>query len=74
MIEKEYTFGTVTFYCDISKCKSEHYFDRGVDSYPDIDEASKDAREFGWIIFKEDGYWWHYCSKECKIKVNYHEC
>ena len=66
MEEIEYTFGTVIFYCDIKECKSEHYWDNAIDNYPDIEEAYKDAEEFGWIIFKEDNEWYHYCSTKCK--------
>jgi len=66
MEEIEYTFGTVNFYCDNEKCKAEHRFEALIDNYPDIQEASKDAEEYGWIIFKEDGEWYHYCSEECK--------
>ena len=68
MEEIEYTFGTITFYCDNEQCKCEHYWDSAIDNYPDIEEASNDAKEYGWIIFNEDDYWWHYCSKECKEK------
>jgi len=68
MEEIEYTFGTITLYCDLVDCKAEHYWDHAIDNYPDIEEACKDAKEYGWIIFNEDNYWWHYCSKECKEK------
>lgn len=66
MLETENTFGTTYIFCDNEECKCEHVFDALIDNYPDIEEAVKDAKEYGWIIFKEDGEWYHYCSIECK--------
>ena len=68
MLESESTFGTITIYCDNNDCKCEYFSDVSIDNYPDIEEACKNAKEYGWIIFNEDNYWYHYCSKECKEK------
>ena len=69
MLESENTFGTVDIYCDGKGCDKSYYHDEPMmDSYPDPKEACKMAKEEGWIILKEDGEWYHYCSKECKEK------
>lgn len=68
MIEKDYTFGNVFIFCDNYKCKSEFNFEALIDNYPDVQEACKYAKEYGWIIFKEDNYYWHYCCEECKLE------
>ncbi len=66
MIESEHTFGTTTIYCDNEYCHCEHYQEASIDNLPDEEEACEDARTYGWIIFEEDGEWYHYCSEECK--------
>ena len=66
MEEIEYVFGTITLYCDNEECKCEYNWDNAIDNYPDIEEACKDAKEYGWEIFQEDNQWYHYCSTECK--------
>lgn len=67
MIEGESTFGNTFIYCDAEDCEQQ-FMHEGFDGYHDFQEACKEAKEYGWIILKEDGEYYHYCCEECKIK------
>jgi len=63
MIETDRTFGTTTIYCD--GCDEEQEFD-GFDGHVDFHKAIKEAKEYGWKMYKDkDGEWAHYCI-DCK--------
>lgn len=66
MLEIDKTFGTIEIYCDNDKCNNYNRFEALIDNIPAMKEAMKEFRNFGWIIFNEDDYWWHYCSERCK--------
>ena len=70
MIEYENTFGIVTISCDNDSCRMSDFTHDGFDGQCDLHGALEEAKEFGWITIKEDGEWYHYCSKECREQDN----
>jgi hypothetical protein len=60
MLDFDNTFGTIEMYCDKEGCHESQMFE-GFDGHCDLQAALKEAREYGWKIFREDGEWVHYC-------------
>ena len=52
------------FDCDAPRCTWSY---SGGDDYPDFREAWEAAKAEGWVTFRLDGEWVHYCP-ECKKK------
>ena len=65
MIDKDYTFGTATVYCDCKGCPSERNIE-GFDNHPpQFDEILAEMKDYGWVSKRLNGEWLHFCGAAC---------
>ena len=69
MIDREYTFGATTVYCDADNCKQSMQIDARIDNHPvDNSDAVQEIKKYGWVVKRINGEWHHFCCSDCAGK------